>query len=46
MAYDKNQTRKFRLRYIVLFKKDKGRNLLQLGQKETNEKLWKQMKQL
>ena len=37
MTSDKKQMRKFRQRVILFFKKDKGGNLRQLGQKATDE---------
>ena len=39
MTYYKNQKQKFILRDIVFFKKDKGGNLHQLGQKATDKEI-------
>ena len=37
MTSDKKQTRQIILRYIVFLNKDKGVNLIQLGEKATDE---------
>ena len=39
MMSDKKQTRKFRLRYMVFFTKDKEENLRQLVQKTSDEEI-------